>query len=49
MGNKALHGSITEVRPYGYLNARYSGHGMDPADILTVSLGGVKENINGTA
>ena len=41
MGSIALQGSITDVRPYGYLNARYSGHGIAPADMLTVSDGGV--------
>ena len=41
MASIALQGSITDVRPYGYLNARYSGHGMAPADMLMVSYGGV--------
>ena len=41
MGSIALQGSMTDVRPYGYLNARYSGHGIAPADMLTVSDGGV--------
>ena len=28
MGNSALHGSITIVRPYGYVNAVYRGHAV---------------------